>query len=113
MGNGLERLPCDQTAPCPLRDSGRGCFEDIHHHYHPEATYKALGAAAMVFRELPENKDQRCRNLHNIEHEVTDPPPVPGRADMVRAIARAVAAEQVQLSKTKMRKIFGKRPGRS
>ncbi len=107
MQGGLERLPCDPSTPCPLRDSERGCFEDIHHRFYPRRTYEALGAVAITFRELPENKDRRCRNLHNIEHEVSEPPEVPGRELMLFAIEKAVNEGQLHLSRTKRRKIFG------
>lgn len=107
MQGGLERLPCDPSTPCPLRDSERGCFEDIHHRFYPRRTYEALGAVAITFRELPENKDRRCRNLHNIEHEVSEPPEVPGRELMLFAIEQAVNEGQLHLSRTKRRKIFG------
>ena len=108
MRGGLERLPCDPQTPCPLRESARGCFEDVHHREYPRATYQALGAVAMAFRELPENKDQRCRNLHNIEHAVAEPPTPPARELMLLAIEEALNTDQVSYSKTKMRKIFGK-----
>jgi hypothetical protein len=62
---------------------------------------------AITFRELPENKDRRCRNLHNIEHEVSEPPEVPGRELMLFAIEQAVNEGQLHLSRTKRRKIFG------
>ncbi len=107
MRGGLERLPCDPNAPCPLRESQQGCFEDIHHRQWPRRVYEGLGAVAIAFRELPENKDQRCRNLHNIEHAISDPPEVPDRELMLLAIEEAINTGQASYSKTKLRKIFG------
>jgi len=107
MQGGLERLPCDPSAPCPLRDSERGCFEDIHHRFYPRRTYEALGAVAITFRELPENKDRRCRNLHKIEHAISEPPELPDRELMPPATEEAINTGQASYSKTKLRKIFG------
>ena len=103
-GPGLERIACDPEVPCPLRET-IGCFEDVHHRYHPAATYKALGAVATTFRELPENKDRRCRNIHNIEHEVTDPPDVPDETIMALAVVEAINKGIIHPSKTKMRRL--------
>lgn len=100
----LQRLPCDPEIPCPLRE-GIGCFEDVHHRQFPAATYKALGALAVTFRELPENKDRRCRNLHNIEHEVIDPPAVPDEAFMALAVMEAINKGIIHPSKTKLKKL--------
>jgi len=100
----LQRLPCNPDIPCPLRE-GMGCFEDVHHHFYEAATYKALGALAMTFRELPENKDRRCRNLHNIDHELSDPPAVPDEAFMALAVMEAINKGIIHPSKTKMRKL--------
>jgi len=100
----LQRLPCDPEIPCPLRE-GIGCHEDVHHHYYERATYRKLGTLAMTFRELPENKDRRCRNIHNIDHEVSDPPPVPDEAFMALAVMEAINKGILQPSKTKMKKL--------
>lgn len=104
MAEQLQRIPCDPEAPCPLRET-IGCFEDVHHHNFPAATYKAMGALAITFRELPENKDRRCRNLHNIEHEVIEPPEVPDEMFMALAVLEAINKGIIHPSKTKMRKL--------
>lgn len=100
----MDRLPCDPEAPCPLRET-IGCFEDVHHRYYERATYRALGALAMTFRELPENKDRRCRNIHNIEHEVSEPPEVPDEVFMALAVVEAINKGIISPSKTKMKKL--------
>lgn len=82
-----------------------GCFEDVHHRYYEEATYRSLGALAMLFRELPENKDRRCRNIHQIEHEISEPPAVPDETIMALAVLEAINRGEIYISKNKMKKI--------
>lgn len=78
----------EQIAECPLQQH----FSDTHHEYWPRNMYRdGLGK---TFRELPENKEQLCRNEHNQRHEES-PPPRPGKQQMIQAIA-AYAMSQLE-----------------
>jgi hypothetical protein len=75
----MERIPCDpdfvDTDRCSVyRKIGR-CFMDKHHIFHPKADY-APGLETR-FRNLPENVNDECRMLHNLEHAVFPPPDKP------------------------------------
>ena len=59
----------------------------------------------MVFRDLPENKDRRCRNVHNNEHALNEPPDVPDEALMALAVVEAINKGIIHPSKSKMRKL--------
>jgi hypothetical protein len=60
---------------------------DVHHLYHPRRAYKK--EVDREFRNLDENKVYICRNLHNIEHAVFEPPEKPDRELMGMAIEEA------------------------
>lgn len=81
----MERLPCDPNTPCPLRDTDRGCFEDVHHLYFPRKVFRT--AIERAFRELDENKVKMCRNWHNTDHAVFEAPDKPDVEIMRMAIA--------------------------
>lgn len=98
----LQRIPCNPELPCPVRET-IGCFEDVHHQMHPAADYTT--PLERTFRELPENKDRRCRNIHNIEHETMPVPEKPDESLMALAVVEALHKGIITLSKTKMRKI--------
>jgi hypothetical protein len=66
-------------------------FSDQHHQWWPAAQY--AGGIAKVFRELPEYKEQRCRNEHQELHATQAPPIKPERAFMIQAIARHLERE--------------------
>lgn len=66
-------------------------FSDVHHRYWEAKNYAS--GVAKVFRELPENKVQLCRNEHNEIHATTSPPERPSRAFMIQAIARHFESE--------------------
>lgn len=84
----MERVPCDpefrNTDKCELYRKIGKCFLDIHHLYHPRSDYKK--PVDREFRNLDENKVRMCRNLHNIEHSVFEPPTKPDREIMKLAI---------------------------
>jgi hypothetical protein len=64
-----------------------GCFSDTDHHYWPENQYTTR--LEKEFRNLPENKEQICRDLHDERHEFEHPPKKPSVEDMIRAIAQS------------------------
>jgi hypothetical protein len=70
------RGECLNTSPdCPFYDRPGGCFTDVHHLYYPAIDYS--GIMETEFRELPENKEQTCRNEHeqrHLEEEAPDKP---------------------------------------
>jgi hypothetical protein len=55
--------------------------------YYPKAAY--CGRIAMEFRELPENKQQLCREEHDERHATELPPERPTTEVMLGAIALA------------------------
>jgi hypothetical protein len=71
----------EQRAACPLPEH----FTDEHHDYFPRRAY--MGKLATTFRNLPENKQQLCRNEHNEIHATQRPPLKPDVQDMLAAIA--------------------------
>lgn len=68
----MERFPCVMQDICPLRDTRKGCFEDVHHKVYPRRAYQRGIAAA--YRELDENKELTCRWRHNEVHASQEPP---------------------------------------
>lgn len=78
------RTPCNENREsCPYQYSG--CFEDTHHRFYPKSSYTT--AAERTFRELPENKEQLCRDLHDDLHATQEPPDKPSHAEMLSQIA--------------------------
>lgn len=57
---------------------------DVHHLYHPRRDYKA--PVDREFRNLDENKVYICRDMHDTEHAVFEPPTKPDREIMLMAI---------------------------
>lgn len=80
----MERLPCNPELPCPLRDTEKGCFEDVHHLYFPRKAYRK--PVERAFRELDENKVKMCREWHNTDHAVFEAPDKPDLEIMKMAI---------------------------
>lgn len=67
-----EHIPCDPTIDCKLRET-IGCYEDIHHEFHPKSKYRSKLEKA--FRSHILNKVLICRALHNDAH-ATQPEPI-------------------------------------
>jgi len=80
----MEKLPCINQNVCPLADTRRGCFEDVHHLYWPQNRYRTQ--LEKEFRELDENKVRICRAEHNELHDVR-PPEHPFHEEMRAAVA--------------------------
>lgn len=57
---------------------------DVHHEYYPSSAYKTK--LEKEFRELPINKEQICRCLHNAIHALEEPPKKPSVQEMRQAI---------------------------
>lgn len=76
---------------CPFANDGcryaPDCYADTDHYYWPGYDYKTR--VERDFRELPENKDQLCRDLHDQRHATEEPPDKPTRDFMVQALKRA------------------------
>lgn len=81
----MEKLPCSNQDSCPLRDTEKGCFEDVHHLYFPRRDYRK--PIERAFRELDENKVVMCREWHNTDHAVFEAPDKPDLEIMKMAIA--------------------------
>lgn len=77
------KTPCNENREsCPYQYSG--CFEDTHHLMWPKRDYKT--PVERRYRELPENKVQLCRDLHDLEH-YQEPPEKPSREEMLGALS--------------------------
>ena len=84
--------PCsNRNEGCPLFATKRGCFEDIHHTFHPANSYSQ--GLAKAYRELPENKQQMCRAEHNLLHATQPIPERPSRETMIAALARQLTKD--------------------
>ena len=75
---------------CPIAHEGckyhPNCFADTDHYYYPKSDYKT--PLEKEFRELPENKQQICREMHDLRHITETPPPKPDLNFMREAIRR-------------------------
>lgn len=60
------------------------CYSDQHHLYFPARDYRT--PLEKRFRELPDNKEQLCRFLHDLAH-FEEAPEKPTREEMHRFIA--------------------------
>jgi len=98
------RGECPVPRPeCPYANRPEGCFSDTDHLYYPEVDYRDI--IGQEFRELPENKQQKCRWEHDLRHTNEAPPERPDRQYMLGRIATAYADGQISLSKRKLRKL--------
>jgi hypothetical protein len=82
-------IPCNPTPDCPMYGN---CYTDTHHTYYPKRLYQ--DSISKIFRNLPENKVEICRNLHNEIHQTESPPMKPGRQEMIDAIGRVVMGNE-------------------
>lgn len=96
-------FPCIPNPECPYNKKG-GCREDEHHLYWPGNEYR--GTVEKTFRNLPENKIQMCRRLHDVEHSL-QPPTKPDKDKMLETIIDADTAGRICLSATKRRAVYG------
>ena len=71
----------EQIAQCPLVEH----YTDEHHLWWPARNYRDRTGSA--FRELPENKEQKCRHEHNELHANQQPPDKPDRLRMLAVLA--------------------------
>lgn len=76
----------EQQLACPLREH----FTDLHHTYYPASDYRSR--VERQFRQLPENKEQLCRNEHNEIHAQEPEAIKPPRDFMLNAIRAAQEA---------------------
>lgn len=77
------RTPCfENRESCPYQYSG--CFSDTHHQAWPASDYTS--PLERTFRELPENKEQVCRDIHD-EYHLEEPPEKPSVPEMMGAVA--------------------------
>lgn len=76
----LRRIPCDHAWDCPHLE--RGCFEDIHHEYHPKSAYRTK--LEKQFRDHILNKTVICRRRHDDQHK--NPPPKKPSVEQMRRL---------------------------
>lgn len=98
----MEHVPCANQDACPLRDTRRGCFEDVHHRFFPRTNY--VTRTEKSFRQLDENKVKICRSLHDAEHWAGEIPEKPDLEIMKLAIEeqrnRRIGDEQLPTGPT-------------
>lgn len=70
--------------PSFTEEEDSGCFSDEHHLYYPRAKY--VQGYEKKFRELPENKIQICRRIHDELHAQILEADKPKRRDINRAL---------------------------
>lgn len=99
----IERCPVPQE-DCPyfnmkprkvLKQQGEttGCYSDTDHIYHPARNYRT--PLEQEFRELPENKRQMCRWLHDLRHLEEKAPAKPDAVFMVQALSKVLEEHHV------------------
>jgi len=81
-----------------------GPFSDEDHIYWPAHVYKKLGWVATRFRNLPDNREQRCRCEH-FERHSEPPPEIPSREFMLEAVKAAFQTGQIQLTRDQRRSL--------
>lgn len=79
----METVPCDPDRECRYRDT-TGCYIDEHHLFWPRRNYK--DSVGRAFRNLPENKVDLCRQVHQDKHATEQPPKKPKRSQMLEAL---------------------------
>lgn len=85
----MSRGECPDPVPeCQYFNTDAGCFSDTDHLYSPAYRYKTL--IEKTFRELPSNKQQICRRLHDLKNATEPHPEKPSREFMCQAIASEV-----------------------
>ena len=95
---------CENPRPeCPYASRPTGCFSDVHHKYFPKNVY--LDVVGSSYRELPQNKEQKCRWDHEELHKVEDGPEKPEEAQMLGEIALSQELGLINLSKYKLRQL--------
>jgi hypothetical protein len=100
----MSRRACEGENPeCPYFEEG--CYSDLHHLYWPSPDYN--DTISNKFRELPENKQQTCRDEHDQIHE-GEPPAKPS----YEVMEHAIVASGVHISR-KVRKALNKQDGQS
>ena len=103
MEGDMVYFPCpttNGTPECPYSEREKGCHEVDAHLFYPAYEYKT--DIERVFRNLPENRELRCRRFEEISHRVETPPEKPPREHMVERIA----VSGVYLSASKRKRIF-------
>ena len=79
----MESVPCDPEREGRYRDT-EACYVDEHHLFFPRKNYR--DSVGRAFRNLPENRVDLCRQVHQDIHATTQPPKKPKRAEMLEAL---------------------------
>lgn len=92
----MEHIPCTfiEMQECSVFRREGMCREDKHHLFYPRADY-APGVESR-FRNLGENVVKICRNLHNLEHHVFEPPEKPDLEIMQMAVEESRNRRNIQ-----------------
>ena len=78
---------------CRFYETEQGCVANTDHYYWPKKRYTS--AIERQFRNLPENKEQRCLAEHLERHATEQPPAKPSREQMIQAIASHMVQGEV------------------
>lgn len=79
----MESIPCDSDRECKYRDT-TGCYIDEHHLFWPRRKYR--DKTSRDFKNLPDNKVDLCRQVHDDIHATEQPPKKPSRNEMLGAL---------------------------
>lgn len=81
----MSRRACPfESSDCKYFNSSTGCFQDTHHLMYPRADYRSR--VEKEFRDLPENKVDICRQMHDECHAFDEIPVKPSMDVMRHAI---------------------------
>lgn len=100
----MARGECPTPRPeCPYVNREGGCFSDLDHIVPQRLGRTALAA---IYINLPSNKQQLCRWLHEQKTAEGDEP-LPPKEVMFMEVAAAQLRGEISLSNRKLRKVFG------
>lgn len=80
-----------------------GAFSDEHHKVWPASSY--LGPLAVTYRNLPGNREQVCRCVHDEIHASEAPPERPSNNEMRRQIRQACEIGAIALTKQQKKRL--------
>lgn len=73
-----------ESPDCKYFNNINGCHTSVHHEFYPRVDYKS--PVEKRFRELPENKFEVCRQMHDEIHAHDEPPMKPSIEVMRHAV---------------------------
>lgn len=84
----MSRKACQfETPDCKYFNGAEGCHSSTHHEYWPRSDFTT--PLEKSFRELPENKFDICRQMHDEIHAFDEPPIKPSIEVMREAVTQS------------------------